>query len=165
VPLLEKAVRLDPRGVDARFDLAAAYERNGNFDRAVAAFESLLVLDPNHAASLNYLGYILADKGIRLAEALQMVQKALSLKPESGPYIDSLGWIYFRLGRLDDARTEIERALQYEHEDPVIYEHLGDIYYGLGQQESAVKLWEKSITIDPDNTKVKEKIQKCGSGH
>lgn len=99
----------------------------------------------------------MADKGINLDESLNLIEKALKFEPENGYYIDSLGWVYFRLGRFDDALRELKRAVALS-KDPVIYEHLGDIYYELGMKEEARDQWEKSLQLDPKNETLKKKV-------
>ncbi len=88
----------------------------------------MLVIDPKHAESYNYIGYMYAEKGTNLAEAIQLIQQALALEPENGYFIDSLGWAYYQQGRYPEALRELKRAVSLAKEDPVLYEHLGDAY-------------------------------------
>ena len=89
--------------------------------------ESTLKLDPKHADALNYLGYTYADRDMKISEAVELTQRAVSLKPDNGYYVDSLAWALFKMGRLDAARAEIIKAATLVKDDPVIYEHLGEI--------------------------------------
>ena len=100
-----------PDNPDIEFILAAGLERSGAWDEAVTRFRALIAKHPDNAASLNYLGYMFADRGVRLNEALQAIQKALDRDPNNGAYLDSLGWVYFRLGKLDEAEQALRRSL------------------------------------------------------
>ncbi|UCD94629.1 MAG: tetratricopeptide repeat protein [Candidatus Zixiibacteriota bacterium] len=142
------------------FSLGVTLEQHGRFDHAVEAFERLLVLAPDHSQALNYLGYMLADKGIRLEHARSLIEKALEIMPENGAYIDSYGWVLYRLGELENALAELLRAVRYEQRDPVVMEHVGDVYEALGDTEKAAVYWNKALELDPDNETLKEKLEK-----
>ena len=98
--LFEEIVAQYPDNIDYLFGLASCVEQSGDFEAAVAHFEILLQKDPDNALALNYLGYIFAEKGIRLQEAAQMLERAVAQEPENGAFLDSLGWAYYKLGRL-----------------------------------------------------------------
>jgi Flp pilus assembly protein TadD len=134
----------------------------GRFDQAVAEFRRVIVLDPKHAEAYNYVGYMLAEKGIRLDEAQRLIQKALELEPENGYYIDSLGWAYYQQGRYSDAVRELRRAVELTRgkEDAVIYDHLGEAYLKAGDEPAALSAWEKALELDPTNESVRQKVLK-----
>lgn len=142
------------------FVTAAALEQQGEFDRAVSIFEQLIELQPDNSQALNYLGYMLADKGIRLDYARSLIEKALKIMPENGAYIDSYGWVLHRLGENRKALAELLRASQYEENDPVIIEHVGDVYEAVGDMENAFQYWNKALEMNPDNEALKEKLKK-----
>jgi tetratricopeptide (TPR) repeat protein len=142
------------------FSLGVTLERHSRFDHAVDTFERLLAFAPDHSQALNYLGYMLADKGIRLEYARGLIEQALEIMPENGAYIDSYGWVLFRLGRLEKALEELLRATQYEQNDPVVMEHVGDVYNALGDSANANVYWNKALELDPDNNVLKEKLEK-----
>jgi tetratricopeptide (TPR) repeat protein len=146
--------------VKVLFALGAALERHGDFDRAVAAFRKILTLQPNHSPSLNYLGYMLADKGVELDYALEIVKKALELMPENGAYIDSYGWILYRQGHYQDALKELLRALEYIDDDATVMDHIGDTYKALDDSRNARLYWEKALKLDPQNKKIREKLDR-----
>jgi Flp pilus assembly protein TadD len=125
----------------------------------VSQLKEVLRLQPDHADALNYLGYSYADRGIRLQEALQLVQKALTLKPNMGYITDSLGWIYFKLGEYEKAVAELEKANQLTPDDPTITEHLGDGYQKLNRKDKARELYEKALTLDPKGDQL-ERLKK-----
>ena len=118
-----------------------AYERTGDWDKAEADFREALKLYPEQPLVLNYLGYSLVDKGLKLDEALAMIRKAVELRPTDGYIVDSLGWAFYRLGRYDEAVTELERAIALRPEDPVIQDHLGDAYWKTGRRLEAQFQW------------------------
>jgi len=116
---------------------------------------------PVHVAqTLNYLGYMLAEEGIRLEESLEMIKKALEKEPENGAYLDSHGWALFKLGKMDQAEKEIRKALRFLDSDAVVYEHLGDILKAKGKKREARKYWEKALKLDPENQGLKDKLEK-----
>jgi tetratricopeptide (TPR) repeat protein len=98
---------------------------------------------------MNYLGYSYTEKEIHLQEALQLIQKAMALKPNMGYITDSLGWAYFKLGDYEKSVTELEKANRLTPNDPVITEHLADGYYKLNQMDKARALYEKALTLNP----------------
>ncbi len=141
------------------FWYAAACEREGQLDRAEKLFRQCLEIDPEHAEAYNYLAYMWADKGIKLDQAYDYVQKALALEPDSGAFVDTLGWVYFMQGKCQAALNEIRRASELIPDDPTITEHLGDVLFKLGDEKQAIPYWERSFVLDPDNTNVVHKLE------
>ncbi|HKV26180.1 MAG TPA: tetratricopeptide repeat protein [Candidatus Acidoferrum sp.] len=127
------------------FMLGAIYERQKFYDRAEEEFKKALAVNPRDAAVLNYYGYMLGDLGIRLDEAQSLVQRALKEEPNSGAYLDSLGWIYYRENKLADAEATLRKAVQFEGHDATIRSHLGDVYAKAGRMDLAAVQWEKSL--------------------
>ncbi|HSB15754.1 MAG TPA: tetratricopeptide repeat protein [Bryobacteraceae bacterium] len=127
------------------FMRGAMYERAKNFDAAEAEFRKVLEVDPENASALNYLGYMLADRNVRLEEALRSIDKAVKLDPNNGAYLDSLGWVYYRLDRLDEAEKHLRRALERVSRDPTVRDHLGDVLAKKGQLKDAIGQWEISV--------------------
>jgi tetratricopeptide (TPR) repeat protein len=95
--------------------------------------------------TLNYLGYMLADKGVRLNEALKLIRKAVDQEPMNGAYLDSLGWAYFKLGEYELAEENLRRAVERDQTDPTVHEHLGDLYEKTGRIRLAAAQWELSL--------------------
>lgn len=139
------------------FALGAAYEQLGRFDEAVETFETIIANSPNHAPSLNYLGYMLADRNERLEYAYDLLKRAIDISPDNPAYLDSYGWVLYRLGRYQEALVQLERAVALDS-DPVMFDHLGDVYQALDKTEQARQAWERSLKLDPDNDNVREKI-------
>ena len=94
----------------------------------MAAFEKLLKVRPDHAPGLNYLGYMWADRGENLPRALELIRKAVDLEPGNGAYLDSLGWVYYRLDKLDKAEKNLRAAAVLNPDDATVEEHLGDLF-------------------------------------
>jgi Flp pilus assembly protein TadD len=99
---------------------------------------------------LNYLGYTLAVLGVRLEEAENFIRRALEIKPGDGYIIDSLGWVFFKQGRMDEALRELERAAQLVPTDPIILEHLGDVLSIKGDKKRARDLYEKALQLESE---------------
>lgn len=129
------------------FMRGAMYEKMKQFDLSEAEFRKVLAINPESASALNYLGYMLADRNVRLQEALAMIQKAVDQEPNNGAYLDSLGWVYFRLGRLEEAEQWLKRALASTAKDPAINDHLGDVYFKQGRLKDAISQWEIALQL------------------
>jgi tetratricopeptide (TPR) repeat protein len=125
--------------------LGAVYERQREFDKAESEFKKVLDINPKNAQVLNYYGYMLADRGIRLEEAQDLIQRAVDLEPFNGAYLDSLGWVYYKQNKLDQAEIMLHKAVEHEPHDPTIRSHLGDIYAKQGRMDQAAIEWEKSL--------------------
>ncbi len=145
------------------FDEGAAYERAGNMEQAEASLLKSLHLDPENAETMNYLGYMWADKGVKLEQALDYVQKALKIEPKSAAYLDSLGWVFYKMNRLEEAMSRIQEAVALsEKPDPTLFEHLGDVFAKLNKPVKAREAWGKSLKLEP-NKAVEQKLDELGS--
>lgn len=133
-------------------------ERLGDFAGAEADMRAALALQPDQPQVLNFLGYSLVDRGEKLDEALQMINRAVQAEPQAGYIIDSLAWAYFRLGRYDEAVAPMERASLLEPVDPTVTDHLGDVYWMAGRQREAEFQWRRALSFDPDE-KLAERIR------
>lgn len=129
----------------ARFLLGSVYEREKKFDLAEEQFKKVLAVDPLNDAAANYLGYMLADRGIELEQSVKYIKDALKLKPNNGAYLDSLGWAYHKMNRNELAQAPLEKAVQLIPNDPTIREHLGYVYLGLGEKGKALQQWERAL--------------------
>ncbi len=160
IVVLRQVVENGGDTVRALFQTGAEYEKLGEFDKAVEAFELLLSLNPHHHPTLNYLGYMLADKGERLDEALVMIEKAVGAEPDNGAYLDSYAWVLYKLGRYSEALAQIRKAVTLVPDDPVVTEHLGDIHAALGHTEEARDAWSKALAADPENAVLQAKLKR-----
>jgi tetratricopeptide (TPR) repeat protein len=129
-----------------------AYERGGKWDKAQPDFLKALDLNPDQPDVLNYLGYTWVDKGQNLTQALDMIQKAVKAQPTDGFIVDSLGWAFFKLGRVDDAVSTLEQAVQLKPNDPAINDHLGDAYWKAGRKLEAHFQWNVAASLDTDGS-------------
>ena len=148
------------------FTRGAMLEKQKNFDAAEAEFQKVLKADPTNAGALNYLGYMLVDRNVRLAEGLAMIQKALDQDPQNGAYLDSIGWAYYRLDKLDEAAKYLQQALEKTSKDPTVHDHMADVFFKQGKIKEAITSWERSLSewavVAPSEKDDKEvaKIQK-----
>ncbi len=150
----DRALELVPEGSRGRWFIhyarAIAHERLDNWEQAEADFRAALDLNPDHPQVLNYLGYSMVEKQINLAEALDMIERAVAARPDSGFIVDSLGWVLYRLGRYDEAVAHMERAVELMAVDPVVNDHLGDVYWAVGRKREAEFQWSRALSfVDP----------------
>lgn len=146
---LNKAGALTSKKEDRLYLLflrGALAERQKHYEPAEDYFRQALDLDPSNAMVLNYLGYMLADKGTKLPEALKMIRKAVELDPMNGAYLDSLGWTYFKMGQYELAEENLRQAVERDQTDPTVHEHLGDLYEKTGRIRLAAAQWQLSLT-------------------
>jgi tetratricopeptide (TPR) repeat protein len=141
---------------------AVAYERTKQWPSAEADFKIALELDGEQALVLNYLGYSWLDQGMHLDEAMELIRKAVKLRPNDGYIIDSLGWGYYLRGDYDTALKHLERAVELRPEDPTLNDHLGDAYWKVGRKLEAQFQWAQALTLNPepeDAAKIKAKVK------
>jgi tetratricopeptide (TPR) repeat protein len=151
VRLLEAALARRPQSEKLAFALGAAYQRNGQWERAVDVVRaSILKRDADNVDALNFIGYALASEGQRLDEAKKLLERAIALRPMSGEVADSLGWLYVKINKLDDAERLLVRADRLTPEDPEILEHLGDLYVKRSDRTRAVEAYKRALRNKPD---------------
>lgn len=127
------------------FIAGSVYEREKKYDLAEQSFRSVLADDPHNAMVLNYLGYMLADRGLRLEEALGYIKKAMEQEPGNGAYLDSLGWAYYKLGNYELAEDNLRKASEKISNDGTIQEHLADVYFKTGRVKQAAAHWQRAL--------------------
>jgi tetratricopeptide (TPR) repeat protein len=150
---LREALSRRPRDEALLYVLGATYELQGETDKALAQMRGLLALNADNASAMNFTGYLLAQKRRELAEAERLVLRALELRPDTGAFLDSLGWVYFQRGEYQRAVEALERASQLEPDEPVILEHLGDAYREASRSVDAASAWRRALevlTLDPE---------------
>jgi len=155
---LLKVIALKPDFYEVHFHLGVLYDSRNRFDKAQPELEKAIQLKPDFGSALNYLGYSLADRNIQLDRAEKLVKKALDGDPDNGAYMDSLGWVYFREGRYDEAASMLSAAAQ-KSPDPLINEHLGDAYVKLNRNSDAWDAYRKSVDADPKNSRASKKLK------
>jgi len=149
---LAKAEQLSTKADDKAavwFLSGDTFQRQKRFDEAEAEFKKVLASispsDPQAAATLNYLGYMNADRGVKLEESLNYIKQAVAFEPTNGAYLDSLGWVYFKLGKYDLAEENLAKAAVHMGSDPTVQEHLGDLYQKTGRLKLAAAHWERAV--------------------
>jgi tetratricopeptide (TPR) repeat protein len=168
---LDKAEQLSAKADDKEyiwFLRGSTFEREKRYAEAEEQFKKVLASDPEHASTLNYLGYMLADQNMKLDEALGYIKHAVELDPANGAYLDSLGWAYFRLGKYEQAEDSLLKASQKINTDPTVHDHLGDLYQKTGRLKLAATHWERALNewnrtitaeVDPvDQSRVQKKL-------
>jgi tetratricopeptide (TPR) repeat protein len=146
--------------------LSSAQERAGDKKGSEESLRRVLAREPNNATALNNLGYFLVERNERLEEALEMIQKAVKAEPTNSSFLDSLGWAYFKLGKLDEAERHLSEAVRRDANSATIQDHLGDVYHKRGKTEQARAAWQKALalTVEVDEmTRIKAKLSGQGS--
>jgi len=146
--MLDSAEKLSKSNEDKEsvmFMRGAMYERMKNYPAAEAEFRKVLEVNPDNASALNYLGYMLADRNMRLDEAQGFISKALEKEPNNGAYLDSLGWVLYRQNKLTEAEEKLRQALESMSRDPTVHDHLGDVYFREGKIREAIAQWQSSL--------------------
>lgn len=152
----------DPNQWFIYYARAIAYERLDSWPEAEADFRRALELNPDQPQVLNYLGYSLVEQQVKLDEALEMIERAVAARPDSGYIVDSLGWVLYRLGRYDEAIVHMERAVELMPVDPIVNDHLGDVLWAVGRMREARFQWTRALSFDPeekDATRIRRKLE------
>ena len=152
LPILERAMTLDPVSSEIRFRLAVTLERGGRFAEAEVILGALIASEPENASALNYLGYMRIERGAEVAQGLELVRRALRVDANNGAYVDSLGWGLFKLGRVVEATEVLDRASRLLPNDPTVLEHLGDSFRALGDLDRARDAYRRALALGPDST-------------
>ncbi len=152
-PEMDKALNQADKLSDSKQEKASIYfmrgamfERMKKYSASEAEFRKVIEIEPQNAGALNYLGYMLADRGERLDEARDLIRKALEIDPDNGAYLDSLGWVNFRLNNLDEAERNLRQSIEKINGDATVYDHLGDVYLKQGKVKDAIAQWQLSLT-------------------
>ncbi len=151
VKVLQDAQAKFPQDNAIAFELGTVFDKQKQFPDAEAAFRGVLAREPENAAALNYLGYMLAERGERLDESVTFLKKALQIEPDNGSYLDSLGWAYYKSERLDLAEDNLRRAADQLKTNSVIQEHYGEVLFKLGRFDEAITAWTRALAGDGDS--------------
>ncbi|MEN8135242.1 MAG: tetratricopeptide repeat protein [Thermodesulfobacteriota bacterium] len=163
--VFQEALTLYPEDKDLLLEHALFQDEQGDVDGALRTMAKVLLISPDEPYALNYMGYTWAERGVELEKALAYVEKALELRPDDGFVRDSLGWVLFKMGRLDEALAELQKALKIEGDDPAINDHIGDVYHRLGRMKKARKAWGRALVLQKDEKKksrLRKKIEAAG---
>ncbi len=167
--VLQDAQTKFPGNTTIGFELGAVLDKQKKFADAEAAFRQILVKEPDNAPALNYIGYMLAERGERLNESVDLLKKALAIEPDNGSYLDSLGWAYYKSDKLPQALDNLQRAADQLKSNSVIQDHYGDVLFKLSRYDEAIAAWERALAGDNDSIdrpgidkKIKSAKQKLG---
>ena len=145
---LDKADSLGSKTDDKKYDdfLRGSFlERQKKYEPAEEMFRKVLAVDPRDAGTLNYLGYMLADRGVRLEEAVGLIKRAVQEEPQNYAYLDSLGWAYFKMGNYEMAEEMLHKAMDHNSSDPTVHDHMGEVYAKTGRLKLAAAQWERAL--------------------
>jgi tetratricopeptide (TPR) repeat protein len=151
IRVLQDAQAKFPADDTIGFELGATFDRQKRFADAEATFKSLIARDPQNAPALNYLGYMLAERGERLEESVDYVKKALAIEPDNGSYLDSLGWAYYKADKLELAEDNLKKAADQLTTNSVVQDHYGDVLLKMGRYEDANAAFNRALTGDGDS--------------
>jgi tetratricopeptide (TPR) repeat protein len=151
IEVLEPTARANPSDTATQFALAQMYNDSGRTPDAERTMRQLLSVEPSNASALNYLGYMLAERGQQLDEAVRLVKRALELDPDNPSYLDSLGWALFRQGKAEDAERYLAPAAQKLPKNSVVQDHLGDVLAKRGRWDDAITAWTRALDGDGDD--------------
>jgi len=160
IPYLKTALKVRPNWISALGALANAYDNLKEYTIADSLFQTALRLEPENALILNNYSYSLAEQGAKLEEAMKMAEKAVKKEPKNGAYLDTMGWIYFKIGQYQKALEYIEKASLLRGNSAEVIKHLGDVYEKLGMKEKARNAWKKALELDKNNQEILKKLQR-----
>jgi tetratricopeptide (TPR) repeat protein len=154
---LEKAYKLNPKDLNTLSTLALTLDGLQRYTASDRIYEDGLKQEPNSALLLNNFSYSLAERGLQLERALEMSKQAINIEPTNAAYLDTYGWIFYKLGKFEEAAEYIEKSVATGEASSVVHEHLGDVYLKLEKKEKALEFWKKASEMDPKNQSAKEK--------
>jgi len=157
---LEKALQLNSKSLDAASALGLVYNELQRYEESDTMYERALRIDTQNDLVLNNYSYSLAERGILLDRALAMSKRALAQQPENQSYLDTYGWIHYKLGDFKEAERWIRKAIELGSTSAVVHDHLGDVYYKLSEKEKAIDFWKRASEFDPTNETYKEKVRR-----
>lgn len=157
-----KALELNPGEADVLLQLSSVLDHVKKYDESERLLRELLEREPDNAMALNNLGYFWAEQGTQLPEALALIERAVAIEPLNGSFLDSLGWVLFKLNQPAKAREQFEKALQFSRRNPTLHEHLGDALLKLGNPAEARRAWEKALEFSMEageTARLKDKLK------
>jgi tetratricopeptide (TPR) repeat protein len=157
---IKRALKFNPDDVNLLGTLGLIYDSLEMWEKCDSTYERALEIDSANATVNNNYAYSLSERGIRLDEALAMVKIAIEKDPENSSFLDTIGWVYYKLGNYQEAKMYLEKALEIGGERPVMLDHLGDVLFRMGEKNLAVEFWQKAYKLDSSNSDIKTKIEK-----
>jgi len=159
---LEKALFLDPENIQVIGTMGLIYDSMKNYEMSDSLYERALLTDSTDILISNNYAYSLSERGVKLDRALALVEFALKGDPDNSSYLDTMGWVLFKLGNYSEAIEYIKKAIEFDNSNATLYDHLADIYAKMNDNTKAIELYEKSLELDPTIENVKEKLLKIG---
>lgn len=163
VHLLQRGYKQFPSETELLFSAGVYQEKNGDIEACIATMKEVIKQNPQYSSAYNYLGYLYADRNTDLHEAEKLLKKALVLKPGDGYYLDSLGWIYYKMAKYDTALIYLIKALKAKPNESIIWEHAGDAYLSINKNDYAIKFYSNALKLafeEKDKKRIEEKIEK-----
>jgi Tfp pilus assembly protein PilF len=158
--VLEHAHRINPKDIRAISQLALVYDGQKRYTDSDSLYEEGLRLEPQNHLILNNYAYSLCDRGLQLERALKMAQTAVAAQPDNASYLDTIGWVYFRLEQYEAAEKFIKMAIEKGEASAVVHEHLGDVYYMTNDKDRAMEQWNAALKLDENNQVLRDKISR-----
>lgn len=159
---LNKALILDPENLQVISIIALIEEGKKNYAVSDSLYLKALAIDPENILILNNYAYSLSERDSNLEQALEWSKKTVEQEPENASYLDTLGWIYYKLSDYKNAKVYLEKAVAIENDNPTLLDHLGDTYFRLGDKNTAIQHWENAFKLDSTKDEIKQKIEKGG---
>ena len=157
--VLNDALQAYPDSTDLRYSRAMISEKLGDFDLLESDLSHIIEKNPKNATALNALGYTLADHTERLDEALALIEKARIISPKDPAIIDSLGWVYFRMGKINESLKLLEQAYKV-FPDPEVAAHLGEVLWEMGEHDKARDIWQQGLKKQPTNKIIQDTLDR-----
>jgi len=160
IKYLNAALRVQPENVDLLGTLGLIYDGEEDWANCDSVYLLALSIDSSNALVLNNYAYSLSKRGENLGLALEMITKALEAEPDNSSYLDTYGWVCYKMGNYEKAREYIYKSLKIGGDKSVILDHLGDVYFKMGNRQKAIEYWKKALELEADNISIKSKIEK-----
>lgn len=156
---LEKALFLAPDNIQILGTMGMIYDGMKNYEMTDSLYKRALEIDSLDVLISNNYAYSLSERGVELDKALKMAEYAVEMQPKNASYLDTIGWIHFKLGNFDKAINFIEQAIELDSENATLYDHLADIYVKMNNKEKAIEFYKKALLLDPEIENVNEKLE------
>jgi tetratricopeptide (TPR) repeat protein len=164
--VLKEGLEITPENPRLHFRLGVVYDKWGKKDLSIQEMKKVIGIDPQDAHALNYLGYTYLDMDINLGEAEKLIRKAMELEPMDGYITDSLGWLFYKKGKFEEALATLEKAISLVPDDPIILEHIGDVHKKINNREKAIEFYKKALKKkEKDTEALLEKIKNLSHGN
>ena len=160
VKYLNKALEISPNDVNLLGTLGLIYDGEKDWVKCDSIYEKALEIDSSNALINNNYAYSLSERGIKLEKAIKMAKIALKAEPANSSYLDTMGWIYFKMNNYNKAKEYVEKSIKINNKNSDVYEHLGDIESKMGNKKGARQAWQKALELNKDNAELKQKIEK-----